>query len=360
MTDFNDIADPTLPGTVPTAALLQAGPPVEPLKRVFGYSDQEWEAFIEEWLTTLKSKYLQIQRASGSNDRGIDVAGFTEAKKLEGVWDNYQCKHYGKPLGNAEIFPEIGKILWHSFNKHYVAPRACYFVAPRNASTTAAQLLANATNLKAELVKAWDKSVAKKITDTQTITLTGDFAAYVNAFNFAIFAVMPVLTVLEQHRKTPYFLPRFGGGLPARPQPDAAPVDVAPHESVYVGKLLGAYADHTKSTIADLSALQATQPLYGHFQRQREAFYHAEGLRVFVRDKVAPGTFESLQDEVFNGVIDTAEADHDDGYRRVVAVTERATAISLEAHALGPSAMVRDRIGICHQLSNDERLKWLK
>ena len=63
---------------------------------------------------------------------------------------------------------------------------------------------------------------------------------------------------------------------------------------------------------------------------------------------------------MFNGVIDTAEADHDDGYRRVVAVTERATAVSLEAHALGPSAMVRDRIGICHQLSNDERLKWLK
>ena len=61
-----------------------------------------------------------------------------------------------------------------------------------------------------------------------------------------------------------------------------------------------------------------------HFSRQREAFYQAEALRVFVRDKVEPGTFERLQDEIYAGVIDTHNEDYDDGYKRVVAVTKAA------------------------------------
>ena len=360
MIRLQDIPERAAPAILPTAALLQAGPPIEPLKRVFAYHDKEWESFIEEWLTTRKETYTSIQRASGSNDRGIDVAAFTDTKMLEGVWDNYQCKHYGKPLGNADIFPEIGKILWHSFNKHYVPPRSCFFVAPRNASTTASQLLANVTNLKAEVVKAWDKTVSKKITDTQTIILDGLFGQYVQAFDFSIFKLFPVLTVLEEHRKTPYFLPRFGGGLPARPAPDGAPDEIAGEESIYVGKLLAAYADHKKEAVPDAKALKQWQPLAGHFQRQREAFYHAESLRVFVRDKVTPGTFESLQDEIYHGVVDMAEAEHEDGYRCVVAVVGQAITISLDAHALGPSALLQDRQGICHQLANEDRLKWQK
>jgi hypothetical protein len=360
MDGFKDIPDPQPSATLATSALLQAGPPLSALKRIFTYDASEWEGFIEEWLSTLKAKYSKVQRASGSNDRGIDVAAFTDAKMLEGVWDNYQCKHYGKPIGNAEVFPEIGKIIWHSFNKHYLPPRACYFLAPRNASTTTSQLLANITRLKAEVLKVWDKSISTKITDTQAVTLDGEFAAYVQNFDFSIFKLYPVRSVLEEHAKTHYHLGRFGGGMPARPKPAGAPDEIAPHESMYVEKLLAAYADHKKETVPDAATLKQWNSLAAHFQRQREAFYHAEGLRVFVRDKVEPGTFESLQDEIYNGVIDTAEANHEDGYRRVVAVTERAATISLEAHALGPSALVQDRHGICHQLANEDRLTWKK
>ena len=47
-----------------------------------------------------------------------------------------------------------------------------------------------------------------------------------------------------------------------------------------------------------------------------------------MRDKVEPGTFESLQDEIYHGVIDTHDSDHPDGYQRVVAVTTAAMACS--------------------------------
>ncbi len=86
MSGFTNIPNPPVPTTLPTAALLQSGPPIEPLKRVFVNDDQVWKSFVEEWLSTLKAKYLELQRASGGNDRGIDVPAFTDAKKLEGVW----------------------------------------------------------------------------------------------------------------------------------------------------------------------------------------------------------------------------------------------------------------------------------
>jgi len=96
-----------------------------------------------------------------------------------------------------------------------------------------------------------------------------------------------------------------------------------------------------------------------HFKRQREAFYHAESLRVFVRDKVEPGTFETLQEEIYHGVVDTCDADYDDGYERVVAVTGAAQTLPINAHPLAPSTFVQDKHGICHQLANVDRLKWM-
>ncbi|WP_341872369.1 ABC-three component system protein [Mesorhizobium metallidurans] len=32
----------------------------------------------------------------------------------------------------------------------------------------------------------------------------------------------------------------------------------------------------------------------------------------------------------------------------------------LDAHPLGGSALVKDKRGICHQLANEDRLKWTK
>jgi hypothetical protein len=275
---------------------------------------------------------------------------------LKGVWDNYQCKHYDHPLRPGDAWPEIGKILWHSFNGHYVPPRAYYFVAPRECGTTLSQYLANTPVLKAKVLEVWNDSIRNAITKTQAVELTGDFAAYVDKFDFSIFQAKTVREIIEQHKQTPYFISRFGGGLPARPKPDAPPTEVDTRESGYITKLLAAYADHLKKPIAAVGDL--SRKLVLHYHRQREAFYHAESLRVFVRDKVEPGTFESLQDEIYKGVVDTCDGSHPDGYQRLVAVTDRAQVLPLTAHPLVHSTFPDDKHGICHQLANDERLTW--
>ena len=128
-------------------------------------------------------------------------------------------------------------------------------------------------------------------------------------------------------------------------------------ESRYVTQLLGAYNEHTGSNETDPSALSVPK-LKNHFQRQREAFYEAESLRVFARDSVPPGTFESLLDDIHGGIIDTHDADHVDGYAKVCAVTKAARDMQITANALITCTNPKDRDGICHQLVNEERLRW--
>ncbi|OYU15697.1 MAG: hypothetical protein CFE37_04900 [Alphaproteobacteria bacterium PA4] len=345
---------------MPSAAQFHNGPLVEPIKMLWLYSPEDWEGFIDEWVSECrKNQYVSVVRTTGANDRGIDIAAFADSRQLAGVWDNYQCKRFRSSISAAAAWPEIGKILWHSFNGHYVAPRRYFFVAPKGAGTQLNLLLANTPNLKAELIKVWDKSVASKITSTK-IDLTGNFAAYVEKFDFSIFRAITPRELIGEHRKTPFFISRFGGGLPARPMPDDPPEDIHPDESVYVGALFDAYADHTKEAVTDIKGLKNWKTLHDHFGRQREAFYHAESFRVFVRDKVEPGSFESLQDEVYRGVVDACDSAHVDGFERVKAVLAGASILPLDSHPLGSSAFMRDRHGMCHQLANEERLTWKK
>ena len=114
----------------------------------------------------------------------------------------------------------------------------------------------------------------------------------------------------------------------------------------------------TKKVLPFPDTLEKWPSLKSHFNRQREAFYHAETLRVFLRDKVEPGTFERLQGEIRAGVVDTCDSPYGDGYQRVCAVTKAAQDMQLTANPISPIAQVQDRHGICHQLANEDRLKW--
>jgi hypothetical protein len=95
-------------------------------------------------------------------------------------------------------------------------------------------------------------------------------------------------------------------------------------ESRYITQLLEAYADHKKQPVRNVKVLKAWPTLDKHFERQREAFYYAESLREFSRDSVPDGTFESLQDDIYSGVVDVCDADHADGYECVKQVTQTA------------------------------------
>jgi len=337
----------------------QFGRPIPPQQQVLLYSADEWEEFVLEWVHSQKALYLDVRRFSGPNDMGIDIAGLTDEDGLAGTWDNFQCKHYADPLAPAIAASEIAKILWHSFNKEFAPPRKYYFVAPKGCGTSLAKLLSNTKSLRDYVIENWT-SCSKGITATKTVNLDGDFKRYVESFDFRIFSARTLLELIDDHRKTPYHVVRFGGGLPDRPSVSPPPDEVAVKESRYIQQLFEAYSEHLEIDVTGLAGLTLRQDLIDHFHHQREFFYHAEALRNFARDTVPPGTFDDLQSEVHAGVVDVETQMHHDGYARLNAVTQAAAIIQLTANALISVVKVQDRKGICHQLANEDRLRWKK
>lgn len=351
-----------LPPALPPAnsAKVLFGKVIAPQQQILIYSPEEWEAFIHEWVESKKPSYQKVVRLSGATDMGIDVAGLVDAKGFDGVWDNFQCKHYDAALTPGNALPEIGKMLWHSFQGEFSAPRVYRFMAPKGCGISLQRLLLKPEALKAKLFEKWAEWCATTITAKQTLLLEGDFLAYCEGYDFSAFTYKNALEVIEEHRTTPYFPVRFGGGLATRPAPGAAPSTPTPEESRYLHHLFEAYADNKKTALAVPGDLAPWPELTKHYHRQREDFYHAESLRNFARDTVPTGTFEALQEEVHSGVVDVAEAIHADGLVCLTAVTQAATMLPLTENGLISVVKIQDRKGICHQLANVDKLKWKK
>ena len=97
--------------------------------------------------------------------------------------------------------------------------------------------------------------------------------------DFSMFRSMKMLDALDLHRKTPYFVARFGGPMPDRPPIAPPPEKVAPHEKRYVAQLVHVYEEQSPGEQLKQDAL-AIHPTHGdHFKRQRISFYSAEALR---------------------------------------------------------------------------------
>jgi hypothetical protein len=355
---LQDIPEPVNSGA--TATKVQFGKVFQPQQQILLYSADEWEEFIREWVHSQKKSYINVLRFGGAGDMGIDVAGLADENGLKGVWDNFQCKHYANSLTPATAALEVGKVLWHSFNKRYSSPRAYYFVAPKGCGRTLTQMLEEPSEIQKYVVGNWDSCCAGKITSTTKISLIGEFLAYVNKFDYSIFRSTNILEIIDQHRQTSYFPSRFGGGLSDRPAVESPPEVPAENESRYIEQLFEAYSDHAKQEFSSLEEMGTRTDLVEHFHRHREFFYNAEALRNFSRDTVPPGTFEELQSEVHAGVIDVEASEHADGFVRLNTVTLAATQLHMTSNALMSVVKVQDKKGICHQLANVDRLRWRK
>ena len=218
-TDEPDMQEMPTPdqASVPTSATVVHGKLIPPQQQILLFSPGDWEAFVQEWAHYQRTQYVKVVRFSGAGDMGIDVAGFTDEKRLKGVWDNYQCKHSStKELTASIALPEIGKCLWHSHQGKFSVPRRYYFMASKGCGNGLQKLLGDPAALKAELFAKWDKWCASAITSTQAIFLKGAFKTYADAFDYSIFTFKTPLELIDEHRNTPYHAARFGGGLPDR------------------------------------------------------------------------------------------------------------------------------------------------
>ena len=341
---------PTTPGMVQTGQLI---PPIERIKI---FSPEQWEAFVLEWADSLRGRYARVEKCGGAGDMGRDVVAY--CGQDETPWDNYQCKHYDHPLQPHEVWVEFGKLVYHTFHQHFAYPQKYTFVAPQGAGTSLSKLLKRPDDLRSQLIAKWDGHCRDQITN-QPVALEGHILDYLNSLDFSIFDAVPPLTIIDQHATTRWHVYRFGGGLPARPRPQQPPDEPLPTEATYVRQLLLAYGDHLQREVHSPDDLAGEQCLREHFSDSRVEFYSAESLRSFSRDTLPPGEFEGLQEQIHWGIRDQVRASHADGYARVVEVVRTSRQIQLTNNSLVSHLSVMDRGGVCHQLANDGKVRWV-
>ena len=350
------IPEPAVPPQIRADHVIP-GKPIPPIQRVQLLSDQEWEDFIQEWAHSLKTKYHTVMRCSGAGDMGRDVVAHTGSVPSLKPWDNFQCKHYDHPLRPSDIWVELGKLVYYTYLGEYTIPRQYFFVCPHDVGTSLARLLENPERLKSELAANWDTHCRKGICTTE-VKLVGKIKKHLETFPFEIISFVPVLKIIEEHRSTPWYVHRFGGGLPERPIPSAPPSECATIEVPYVTALFEAYTAHHGAKV-ELATLPQLPLLQKHFKLTRASFYSAESLKAFSRDHLPENEFGRLQGEIQDGVQETYLGVHTNGYQKVIAVTKAAIDMQITDHALLPVLTPPDRRGICHQLVNDGQFKWV-
>jgi hypothetical protein len=325
---------------------------------VGAYLPTQWEDFIEEWSLSLKPPYVKVEHIGGPGDKGRDVVCLLQEPCVTGQWDNFQCKHYNHPLMPGDVWGELAKLCFFTWNGTYPRPRRYRFVAPHDVGPKLHLFLSKPLDLRAELIKWWAKEGAYDL-GPDPVQIEGPLRAYVEAFDFSIVGCTPVNEIIEQHRKTPHWQNRFQQALPPRPKQAEIPDQPIPVESVYLGQLLRAYTQAVgrELTWPEVSALQKFST---HLKRSRRAFFRAEELYRFSRDLFPPGAFDRFKRQMYEGIADVVDADHPNGFERVVATTAAAATLQLGNCELNPLVEIGDRHGACHHLANDGVLTWVK
>ncbi|SFF07254.1 hypothetical protein SAMN05428981_11446 [Bacillus sp. OV194] len=360
--DILDIDEPEVKIKLSNTDLL-LGKTIEPIKRLQVISPDDFEDLVREWSCGyLKDNYAKVRRCGGAGDMGRDVIGYVEYDKRKNlVWDNFQCKHYNSALSPSKVWIELGKLCYYTFIGEYSVPRKYYFVTPNGISTKLSNLIDNPIKLKKQLVSEWNDKCRTKITAGKNIDLVGDLLQYVESFDFTIIDDIDPQKLIEQHAETRYFFYRFGGIHKTRPEPLEPPKNINANEVLYVKKLLEAYSDNHKSIIKDISNLSEHVAYHQHFLRQRKSYYSTDSLMRFERDTLPPGVnaFDDLKQEVYDGIIDTIESKHVDGFERVKEVCRVARSLNTPSYPLHSSIKGNDLVGLCHHLANEDKISWV-
>ncbi|MBI2254785.1 MAG: hypothetical protein HYU58_09220 [Proteobacteria bacterium] len=324
------------------------------VKLVRAYDATEWEVFISEWQKGLQG-YQEVKRLGGAGDRGRDVIGLCDANGCQGIWDNFQCKHYEVPLSAPLACEDAGKTIYHAFKGEFVPPRRYTYVAPRGPTTELRDMLLNPTKFKDAVLSTWATRVAKRVVAGEVHELEGALAAYAAGYDFTTFTYVTLDEILDDHRRTAYWASRFNGHLPPPPK-GKVPQSVAPNETVYVARLLEVYEEQTGIPIKCTDDLLPFLDCAEDLQKQRVRFYDAEAFTAHYRDQTEPGTIEDFAEQIYDA-IEPALASETAAQKRLSAALT-VSAQTSPANVLSSQAKVRVRQGVCHQLANIHRIKW--
>jgi hypothetical protein len=330
-------------------------PPIDRLKII---GDGDFENLILEWANGyIKNNYYKVSTMAGSGDKGRDIVAYYSERQ----YDIYQCKRYANPLTPSNYWVEFGKLCYYTYNKSYNIPRKYYIVASNGIGQSLRDLIDNPHLINDGLIKNWNKNCKDGITKKESIKLEGDFLSYVKKFDFGIVDEISPINLIEQHGQTIWHKFRFGGGIKKREKPQIPQIISPKEENMnYVMELIQVYNQKSNGEISSVSELKDNDRLFNHFIRQREDFYFAQALKRFSRDEyIDTEPYDNIKNEIFKGIIDYCEEEHDDYFKKVNDTLRIARTIILESMEFG-IVQPSEKSGICHDMVNEKEMSWVK
>lgn len=355
-----DVNAPTQSEHIITSLEVTSGAPIAALDYLKIFNADSWEDLTLELVSYWKTRYSRVMRCGAGGDMGRDVIAYSHDKPE--IWENYQCKHYDKRLSLSLALLEIGKILHYVYQREFTLPQRYYFVSPQGVSNDLLKHLNDPDRLKNSLIEKWDKACKSKITSriNNDIALDSEFLKFVELIDFSIFDHIPPIKIIELHSNTIFHAQRFGVNVKKRPSLPVPPIKLANNEIIYTKEILRAFADAEHKEILTIDDLEENSDYRLEYESARKNFYAAEDLQKFSRDWLPENCYDELTDECCEAVSATLRQKHDNGYERYLATSSQAATVNYASHPLSPYIKTQDKKGICHQLVNASRFKWVR
>ena len=152
---LNPIPLPTAWTDANRRLLLGKGVPIDPLVRLAGFSDLEFERFIWEWAKGyVAHRYVEVQHRGGAGDKGRDIVAWLDpSSAVPRRWDLYQCKRYKDALAPNQFLVELGKLCFYTHRKDYTIPGQYFIVAPKGVGNTLQDLIDEPLKLRERLIE---------------------------------------------------------------------------------------------------------------------------------------------------------------------------------------------------------------
>jgi hypothetical protein len=335
----------------------QGGAPLQNYARhICTLTADELESFVEDWVAQRTKDYYAYERWSGTGDMGRDVTGYFTDRRLEGPWDNFQCKQLGTKLYEKALFVELGKILMHAANGAYSLPRAYIFVAPKGVGRKVLEYLAHPARLQQAFLDCWDSFIACDLVQSQVVRLSPEIKEAINAFDFCHVDYMDAGRLAKDPACMPALVKWFGAD-PGQGPRGVVPAAIAASESNYLGQLVNVYNERGLERYADPQAALACPDVGPHLFRQRTRFFDAAAFDRFYRDSTPVEFVQTFRDEVHHGVVDVHQDDHPSKFARLNQVMKQAAALHASG-VLGKHAGPQVKQGTCHMLANEGVMPW--
>lgn len=239
----------------------------------------------------------------------------------------------------------------------YPEPKNYYICAPKNTTPKLHDLIAKPEKLKERFFFSWKEG--KHGIDIKNFPFSGLTFEAALSFDYSKVKEYTVKDLIKLHSQNIVAHEILFGVESSRGENPLPPVAPTNTEMIYVNQLVKVYSEHSGNKLA-LEEAMASEVYNDHMGGCRGEFYSAEGLKRFSRD-ILPGEFENLLEAVHGGIKRIAASPlHENSLVKLEKVLSVASKLQLPGNPLARRLLPADLPGACHQLVNEEKLKWVK